>query len=153
MLFRSPDDLSVAFAREKGRAATILDLQSGDPQLTVDTDIKVRALGVTGSTIVVFGKGEVRTWSLTAGDNRAKFISGIVRTATLDRSPSSRLQHPTAFTSVSPDLSRIVTSGHNRRDMSTGLEIYDTSTGECLASVTASRGMLKSLSLLVDSGP
>ena len=129
---------------------TVLDLQSGGPQLVIDTDIEVSGLGMTGSVIIVFGKDEVNTWSLIAGEAGVKF-NIIVQKKTLDFSPPSRFVHPYIFSSVSPDLSRIVTSGFSDGDSSAGLDVYDASTGGWFAGVTSSTGVLKSLSLLVNS--
>ena len=149
----SPNEISAAFAREDGKTVTILDLQSGYPKLATGTDIGVRGLGMTGSAIVVVGEDVVGTWRLTAGEaSGAKLISIIVRVKTLDSSPPSRFQHPAIFWSVSPDLGRIVVSGYGDQCQSTGLEIYDVSTGRCLEGVTSSTGALKSLFLRVDSG-
>ena len=159
----SPDELSVAFARKFEKTVTILDLQSGDPQLTIDTGVEVRGLGMTGSAIVVASKCGVLTWSLTAGDDRTKFTSDIVRTATFDCTPDMDLPRVTDFTSVSPGLSHIVISGlinandnkaKRPRDISMSLRMYDVPTGRCIAIATPldDDGVLKSLFLVINSG-
>ena len=142
----SPDNLSAAFARFKGKTVTVLDLQSGDPQLEIDTDMEVRGLGVTGSAIVVVGEDNVGNWSLTAGEAGVKFISNIVQKKTLGFS-QSRFEDEPIFSLVSPDLSRIIISGYTKGYLSTGLNIYDASTGSYLAGIISDTGVLKISSL------
>ena len=107
--------------------------------------MEVRGLGVTGSAIVVVGKDEVGTWSLTAGEAGVKFISDTVQKKTLDF-PQSQFVHRSTLRSVSPDLNRIIILGYTKRYLSTtGLDIYDASTGSYLAGVKS--GVLKIPSL------
>ena len=147
LLAFSPDEPSVAFARKSAKMVTILDLQSGDPKLAIDTDKTVRGLGMTGSAIVAVTERDIRTWSLTAGDDGAKFTSDIILTATFDRSSPFHFRYDPMSWSVSPDLSRVVVSGYGTWGSSAGLEIYDTSTGKYLTGVKTSTGVLKLLSL------
>ena len=152
----SPDEPSVAFARQYAATVTILDLQSGDPKLAIDTNGTVSGLGVTGSAILVYGRRAIRTWRLTAGDNRAGFTGDVIQAATLG-GPSPfhfRIDAP-IFWSVSPDLSRVIVSGYGNGNLSrsAGLEIYCTSTGRSLTGVESSTGVLKLMSLWMYSGP
>ena len=48
----SPNHALAAFTRYKENVVTVLDLQSGNPQLEIDTGMEVVCLGVTGSTVV-----------------------------------------------------------------------------------------------------
>ena len=73
-----------SIAREGGKTVSILDLQSGNPQLAIDTDMGVRGLGVTRSAVVVVGEGEIGTWSLTVGEVGVKLIGDVVQSKTLD---------------------------------------------------------------------
>ena len=142
----SPDYLLAAFSRLDGKKVTILDLQSGDPLLEIDTDMEVEALGVTGSAIVVVSWNTVGTWSLTPGEAGAKFISDIVQKTWLQLSSSPY----DGSTLVSPDLSRIVTirigAGFSSKCLE--LEICDASTGMCLTRVQSDIGALKIFSLM-----
>ena len=128
------DEASAAFGRYGRNVVTILDLQSGDPQRTIDMGVKVEGLGMAGSAIVVVGEGKIATWNLVAGNSSAD-TEDKVRITRFDLSPPSRGQ---AFShmSISPDLSHIVTLGRGTKLWSTDLEIYDTSTGRCLANTT-----------------
>ena len=141
----SPSKTLVAFARELGSTVTILDLQSGDKRMAIDMGMEVRCLGVTGSTVVVAGNERIVTWNVVWGDARAD-INDSVRIATFDLSPPS-------FTgmSVSPDLSRIVTSRAFMRRHSDYVEIYDVSTGRRLAGIATGTVVLKSHPLLIGS--
>ena len=138
VLVFSSDQLSAAFARKGKRRVTVLGLQSGDPLVTIDTDMGVTGLGVTGCAVVVVGGNRVDTWSLTVGDVGAKFASNMVRTAMLER-----CHHGVISGSVFPDLSHMVASVYLGWYSSKNLKIYDTSTGKCLADATANTGMLK----------
>ena len=126
----SPDDPSAAFACHNEKTVTVLDLQSGDQQLAIDTDMEVRGLGFTGNAIVVVDWNKVGTWSLTAGEAGVKFISDIV----LDWS-QSQFDYISTLRWVSPDLSHIIVPGYTKRDPSAGLDIYSTSTGSYVAGV------------------
>ena len=146
--FSSSEPL-VASARYLGNTATVLDLQSGDPQLTIDTggEVDIECLGVTGSTIVVVGTGKIATWDLATGNARPS-IRDSLQITTLDPSPPARVGRPFTSVSISPDLSRVAALGPITKSQSVGLEIYDASTGRCLAGTTLSTGVLKSLPTL-----
>jgi len=65
----SPDGMLAVFARQWGKTVTVLNLESGVPQLTIDASIRVCGLGVVGNTVVVIGEWEAITWNITAGDS------------------------------------------------------------------------------------
>ena len=123
----SPDRSLAAAARLGDKAVTILDLKSGDPQLIIDTGMRVYGLGVTGNTVAVVGEGKIITWDLPTGgcvlDARAN-IHDSVRTIAFD--------HPALppiwlhFALISPDFNCIAITRER------GLDFYDTSTGKHL---------------------
>ena len=141
----SPGETLAAFTDKFGNTVTVLDLQSGDPQLVIDVGMGVRCLGVTSSTIVVVSEEKIVAWNVAAGDAKAD-ISDSIWNTTFDLSrPSpfgqSHQGRSFAWMSISPDLSRIVTSGYGTNRRSTGVEIHDVSTGRCLASVELGTGL------------
>ena len=138
----SPNEALAAFTREYENVVTILDLRSGNPQLEIDTGMKVECLAVTGSTVAAAGKEKVGTWKLDMRDTRAN-IHNDVRITMLDI-PSRYLA--TMFYSTSSDLSRVITLAVCLDDEF--LAIYDVSTGRCHAGYTSSGGALKPLSTL-----
>ena len=158
----SPDGASVAFARRGEYRALILDLQSGDPRLTIDTDATVGFIAVAGGTVAVvqpwafefstskkLAGGEINkvdgiemkglvifNWKLVVGNGRAN-IDNCILTTTID-SPLRGRRFPRFDLLMSPDLSRIVTFGLG--SLRGYLEIYDASTGRLLANVETQGG-------------
>ncbi|KAF9642186.1 hypothetical protein BDM02DRAFT_2511039 [Thelephora ganbajun] len=120
----------------KDETVVVLDLKSGIPRLTIDTGMKVYAVGMAGSAVVVVGEGKIVTWSLPAGndvlDPRAN-VNDIILTTTFNHPPFSDWQS-TPTTSVSPDLRRIVMVERGTVGAGYHLRIYDVLTGQCLAS-------------------
>ena len=135
----SSNETLVAFARRNRSVVTVLDLESGDPQLVIDAGLEIVRLGVTGSNVVVFGEGRVITWNLPTGDcafnAKALNINDSIRTTILDMPPAPH-HHSTEFVFISPDLRRIVTA----RDYNSQVEIYDVPTGRRLACAKANSG-------------
>ena len=130
----SPDKKFVAFAQSTGNLVTILDLQSGNLQLTIDTGMQVECLGVAGDTVIVVDKRKIVTWNLPGGD--CAFNAGInnsVRTVMLDCSPLPG----GPFQALSPDLSFIMAEVESEWVSGLRLEIYDVPTGMRLASATS----------------
>ena len=124
----SPDERSAAFARWGGNVVTIFNPVTGDLQLTIDTDMGVVCLGMTGSALIVVGEEKIVTWDLPGSD--CAFTSNIndsLQTTTLHRSRDTP-----AHGSISPDFSRIAVLSKPRTLHY--LQIYDTSTGRCLTS-------------------
>jgi len=123
----SPDKSFIATGRLGGNIATIIDLKSGDPRLIVDTGMKICGLGLTGSTFVAVGEGQIITWNLPAGDrflNARANIRDSVRTIAFNHPPPPPEWLHSA--SISPDFNYLVITNGNAR----GLEIYDMSTGK-----------------------
>ena len=132
----SPNEASVAFARGGGNTVVLLDLQSGDPRLEIDTGMEVNLLRVTESTVVVVGNEKIVTWNPGTGNTRAN-INDCVRITTFDPLPSSDYGGPFMF--ELPDPNRIGVLNPVRR-----WDAYDMSTGRYLPST----GALRSLSVL-----
>ena len=124
----SPDERFAAFARRGEHIVTIFDPLTGDLQLTVNTNMGVVCLGMTGSALIVVGGEKIVTWDLPGGD--------CAFDASTKDSVQTTILHLTRDTptcgSISPDFSRIaVLSGPNQQ---THLQLYDMSTGRCLTS-------------------
>jgi WD40 repeat protein len=62
-----PDRPSAVATRKKAKAVTVLDLESGVPQLTIDTSMEVYGLRTIENTIVVIGGEKAITWDLPGG--------------------------------------------------------------------------------------
>ena len=143
LLSFSPTDTLAAFASELGSTVTILDLQSGDKKMVIDAGMGVRFMRVAESAVVVVDNERIVTWNVVGRNTRAD-INDSARIATFDPSP----HRGWFFTrmSVSPDLSRIVTSGCGSEPQSECMEVYDVSTGRRLTGIGTL--VLKSLSTL-----
>jgi len=137
----SPDESSVAVARLLDNTATVLDLRSGVPRLTIDAGMRIYGLRAGGSTVAVVGKGKVVTWNLPQRDhapNATVNIFDSIRSTILDYSPS-----PTSFpppsASISPDFNHIAIAGEavgGDFDMTElGMTILDMATGKCLGGI------------------
>ncbi|KAF9646338.1 hypothetical protein BDM02DRAFT_3262324 [Thelephora ganbajun] len=135
----SPDQALVAVARMGDETIAVLDLKSGIPRLTIDTGMRVYAVGVTGSAVVVVGKIKVVTWNLPAGNdvlNPRANIEGSVLTTTFNWPFVDGL----TLMSVSPDLRRIAMAvcddddDDDDDDYHYSLHLYDVPTGQRLAS-------------------
>ena len=139
----SPHHASAAFWRNGETRVTILDLQSGDPQLEIDVVKEVGCLGITESSVAVVSRNGVSAWDLATGAatvgirDRAPFVQPYP-------SPSGPFRSLN-FISVSPDLSRVATTGRNLLSRIVSLEIHDTFTGRWLASAVLDTGVLKLL--------
>ena len=133
----SPDEKTAAFAQFGGNVVTILDLQSCDLRLTINTGMEVECLGVAGDIVVAINHGKIATWNLPSGGHASNAnINDSVRTVMLDRSPWLA-RHSLIFLSLSPDLSHIAVAGESEQGSDFGLEIRDVPTGTCLASNTS----------------
>jgi len=123
----SPDESSVAVARLLDNTATVLDLRSGVPRLTIDAGMKIYDLRAGGSTVVVVGEGKIVTWNLPQRDhslNATANINDSIRSTDFDYSPL----WPISSASIFPDFNYLAIVGWATR----GLEIYDMTTGKYL---------------------
>lgn len=131
----SPDETLSAIARLRESPVTVLDLNSGDPLMTIDTGMDIIGLKLTGSKIVVVGQGKIAAWNLPKGDHTLGSTASSndsIQTVRFDYPhPHHALQVHSA--SVSPDLNFIAVSEHPMRAF-TRLSIYDLPTGKQLAS-------------------
>ena len=156
----SPSEESAAVVCYGGNTVIILDLQSGGPQITIDTDMDIKCLGLTEGAIVIVSGGRVVVQDLAVGSARAGINDG-VRIATVELSPPSSVEGPFAFMSVSPYLTRIASFGlvvvpdligwdsasssgqwGGMAPDPMSLEVYDVYTGRCLAD-TGTREVLR----------
>ena len=125
----SPQNEWAAFAHSGGKKVTVLYLQSGHPQLVIDTDTSVKHLGLTGSTIVVAGENKVATYTLPAGNstsNTRMDLGDSVQAITLD--------NISKVFSISPNLNYIACRPEEPNDNK--LEIYELSSGKCIVDAT-----------------
>ena len=99
--------------------------------------VEIGCLGIVGGTVIVVSKDSIVTWNLPGGDcTFDASINGTVRTIVLDRSSLSHDLGMPLYMSIYPDLSRIVVArGPVVNGPTRGLEVYDASTGSCLARV------------------
>ena len=128
----SPNETLAAFARMEGSVVTVLDLQSGDPRVVIDTGMRVGCMGVAESTVVVAGKeGRIVTWSLPAGNDTLNSRATITNNIQL-QTIMPVISEPKLF-SISPDLSRVAISASLPLSHPATQGVYDASTGKCLA--------------------
>ena len=138
-------DRSLAAAvRLKHTAVMVLNLETGAPQLIINTDMCIYGLKLAKSTIIVVGDGQMITWNLPVGTNllgaRAN-IDNSVQTTFFHHPRHTHLE----FASISPNLSyiAIIASGSRIWSFSTrgfsvrGLRIYSMSMGKLLAGTIA----------------
>ena len=126
------NDALAAILRYPENVVTILDLQSGNPKLEIDTGMEVMCLGVAGDTVVVADQEKIVTWKLDTRNARGNIHTSV------------HLGHTFNPESVSSDLSRIITLSDDL------LAIYDVSTGRYITDPTSAGG---AISLVPDSRP
>ena len=129
----SPDENFAAFARRWENMVTIIDLKSGESKWNIDVGLKISCVGMAGGTVIVVGWGSIVTWNLPSGDRTPNASINDIAYVTIHRhtSPPSFTGVP-YYMSISPDLSRIVVA----RESPSSLEVYDVSTGSCLARIS-----------------
>ena len=140
----SPNKTFAAFGFFRGRAVTILDLQSGDERLAIDTGMEVECLGITGDSVVVVSRGKIARWDIPenpASNANANTDDSVLTTA-FDHSPLSLNHQKLTGISISPDSSRVLAWGSTAEPSYGGLEIYDVSTGRCVAGVRTHHKLL-----------
>ena len=124
----SPDESLVAAARLLDNTATVLDLRSGIPRLTIDAGMRIYGLGVAESVVVVICEGKIVTWNLPRGDHATVDIKDSIRTTIFDYSSL----WPISSASISPDFNHIAVVGVTA-GWSLVLNIFDMTTGKHLA--------------------
>jgi len=132
----SPGESSVAVARLSDNTATVLDLRSGVPRLTIDAGMKIHGLRAGGSTVVVVGDGKIVTWNLPQRDhslNATVSVDDSIRSMVFDRSlfhtPTS-WSPPSAL--ISPDFNYLAVMAWLTAGKVVTLNIYDMTTGKYL---------------------
>jgi len=139
----SPDRDSAAVTRLRGNVVTVLDLNSGAPQLVIDAGMEVYGLKVYNNTVTVEGAQEFFTQDLPMPmrdrtfNTRTNTTGGRTRTALM----LGRTSGPQS-TSISPDLSKFSCVATSSEVMPVGtLDIYDVKTGGRVGNTTASFDM------------
>ena len=125
----SPQNEWAAFAQHEGNTVTVLHLQSGGPQMVIDTDIEVELLEFTESTFVIAGKNEVAAYNLPAWNSTSN-----TRMDFGDSVQVMTLENISMMLSISPNLNYIACRLEEPND--NRLEIYEWSTGECILGAT-----------------
>ena len=131
----SPNEVLAASAQYRGTTVTIFDLQSGDPQLIIDTGMKIECLRLMESTVIIADTNNIITWNIPTKDCIETRVGVTESVYTIDLSPPSFQGHGYSNFhnleikgSISPDGSHIaILSNH------TSIKIYDVSTGRQLA--------------------
>ena len=126
----SPDERFAAFARQEGDVVTIFNPLTGALPLTVDTDMGVVCLGMTGSALIVVGKENIITWDLPGGHCAFNTSINASIQATILHRGQGELKHM----SISPDFSCIAVLTLTGSGYKTHLQIYDVLTGRYLTS-------------------
>ena len=132
----SADAKFAAFGRQKGNMVTVIDLKSGEPKWITNVGVEIDCFGMAGSTVVLVGGEKIVTWNLPGGDSAFNTsINDSVRTTTLHHSSKPRSLGTPIHMSIFPDLSRIIVARFLQQLFGDSLEVYDVSTGLCLARI------------------
>ena len=137
----SPDGTLAAVVRVEQDAVTVLDLESGDPRLTVNTGMNVLGVRITESAIVVIDEEKVVIWELPAKGralNVRANINNSVRTTLFDYPAQRRypLSGSNSDVSISPGLNYVAVA-RSAIGTSQGLHVYDATTGKHLGGIPA----------------
>ena len=111
-------------SRNGGSTVTLLDLGSGNPQLTINTGIKVLGLGATEDAVVVISDGGATTWKLPGGSflpGAAVNVADSAQTVHFD----TRSRNTLDTGSISPDSRYILIQDSTGRYM-----LYSATTGK-----------------------
>ena len=115
-------------ARPREETATVVDLKSGLPQLTLDAPMKVYGLRVVDNADAVIGDGVIITWNLPKGDYLPHARVGIENsTQTTSFSGGGKSQAIT--TSISLDFRYVAILGTGMESQFPMLHAYSLSTG------------------------
>ena len=127
----SPDGTLAVFARLGEDIATVLNLKSGVPQLTVHASNGVYGLKMTRDTIVIISNNEIITWNLPVGDCASDSTMNIEDSSQVVFFSQRRGGNiwPINAASISPDLCYVAVISHAHKQDSV-LGIYSISTGE-----------------------
>jgi WD40 repeat protein len=107
----SPGGVFAAITQLEDNVVTVLDLESGDPWLVIDTGVKVHGLGVGRERHrCCCCEGKIITWDLPAGNcalNARVNIEDSVRTTTFPNHRWAFFHWSFPIMSISPDLHRM----------------------------------------------
>ena len=127
----SPDRTLALFARLNDNMATVLNLKSGVPQLTLHTSNRIYGLKMTKDTIAMMSGPMIITWDLPVGDyppDTTMNIKDSTKVVTLDVGSLVRTC-PVGTASISHDLQCVAVIAHDNKQDSY-MDLYSTSTGE-----------------------
>ena len=138
----SPDRLWVVAAHFRDNEVTVLNLESGIIQLTIDTCMRIFGLMVTGNTVVAVGEGEAIAWNLPTGDCALNARVG-TKDSVWRRSFQFHLKSTFMESAlISPDFNYFVTLEHQSSGGSREVTIYSASTGRSLYDRYSGEGRL-----------
>ena len=135
----SPNETFAALTTMEGKTVTILNLQSGNLQLAIDTGMEeIRCLGVTESMVVVADTEKIISWNIPMGDctsNTRANINNSAQTIMLNYPalPDNE-ERRWCWMSMSPSLSQIVIT--ITYTVHAYLYLYDVPTGKYLGCTT-----------------
>ena len=131
----STDKMFAAFGRQKENVVTIIDLKSGESKWITNVGVEIDCLGMARSTVVLVGGEKIVTWNLPGGDSAFNTsINDSVRTTVLHHSSKPHNLGTPIHMLISPDLSHIIVARCLPQLLfGNSLEVYDVSTGLCLA--------------------
>ena len=121
----SLDESLVASAQLGGNIATVVNLKSGVPQLSMDTGMKIYGLRAARGCVVIVGSGKIVTWSLPMEDCSPD-TGHCVQTVLFDY---STVPDPIPTATISPDFNYVVFRDPNRIIMGRGMQMYHIATG------------------------
>ena len=139
----SSNENFAAFGQRKEKTVTIIDLQSGEPRWIANVGVKIDCLRMAGSTVVLAGEEKIVTWNLPGGDSdfNASINDGI-RTTVLHNLSEDQKISVLIHMSISSNLSRITVARSLLGQLYSWVEVYNVSTGLCLARVKT-RGSMR----------
>ena len=126
----SPGSRFGVTARKGDQVVTVLDLNSGVPQFTIDTSIDVYGLRPTGIAIVVIGHKKAISWNLPGEGFHPDTRMGIDDSTWTINFGSKH--NKTVAASISPDFQHIALMRHGPPTERYFLDVYDTFTGQHL---------------------
>ena len=150
----SPNETFVALTTMEGKTVTIINLQSGDLQLVIDTGMdEIRCLGVTESMVVVANTEKIISWNIPVGD-----CTSDTRANISDSAQTIMLNYPAlpdneerrwCLMSMSPSLHQIVIT--ITYTVHAYLYLYDVPTGKYLG-CTTTQNLLSPWSFFTQDG-
>jgi WD40 repeat protein len=125
-----PDRPLAVATRIGDETVTVIDLNSGVPQLTIDTSIPVYGLRSIGNAILVIGDEKFIFWNLPEG-NFLPDVRMNIGDSALAKGFRKRDSSTTLAASISPNFQYIALGGsHHAKGY--WLEVYCTSTGQTI---------------------